>query len=104
MKSVIEEPSNSRKVSSGFCRRHPDIHQVSCPDPSTLDAVDGEGNTALHLACCGAKYDTITMLLEKYDAVSDQGEMLTGSFQSISSGKASTQWVIGKHGVYRELL
>ena len=70
MKSVIEEPSNSRKVSSGFCRRHPDIHQVSCPDPSTLDAVDGEGNTALHLACRGAKHDTIALLLEKYDAVS----------------------------------
>ena len=49
-------------------------------DPSTLDAVDGEGNTALNLACCGAKYDTITMLQEKYDAISvskrnDPGEL-----------------------------
>ena len=39
-------------------------------DPSTLDAVDGEGNTVLHLACQNAKYDTIAMLLKKYDAVS----------------------------------
>ena len=39
-------------------------------DPSTLDAVDREGNTALHFACRSAKYETITLLLEKYDAVS----------------------------------
>jgi ankyrin repeat protein len=39
-------------------------------DPNTLTAVDREGNTALHLACRGAKYDTITLLLEKYGAVS----------------------------------
>ena len=39
-------------------------------DPSTLDAVDRDGNTALHLACGCAKYETITLLLEKYDAVS----------------------------------
>mmetsp|Transcript_28538 Transcript_28538/g.57437 ORF Transcript_28538/g.57437 Transcript_28538/m.57437 type:complete len:570 (+) Transcript_28538:252-1961(+) len=39
-------------------------------DLSTLDSVDSEGNTPLHYACRGAKYDTITLLLEKYDAVS----------------------------------
>ncbi len=39
-------------------------------DPNTLTAVDREGNTALHLACHGAKHDTITLLLEKYGAVS----------------------------------
>jgi ankyrin repeat protein len=39
-------------------------------DSDTLTAVDGGGNTALHLACRGAKYDTITLLLEKYNAVS----------------------------------
>jgi ankyrin repeat protein len=39
-------------------------------DPNTLTAVDKEGNTALHLACLGAKYDTIALLLEKYNAVS----------------------------------
>ena len=36
----------------------------------TLEAVDREGNTATHYACRGAKYDTISLLLEKYDAVS----------------------------------
>jgi ankyrin repeat protein len=39
-------------------------------DPNTLTAVDREGNSALHLACRGAKYGTITLLLEKYGAVS----------------------------------
>jgi ankyrin repeat protein len=39
-------------------------------DSDTLTAVDGGGNTALHLACRGAKYDTIALLLEKYNAVS----------------------------------
>ena len=39
-------------------------------DPSTLDAVDRNGNTALHLACHYARYDIITLLLEKYGAVS----------------------------------
>ena len=39
-------------------------------DVTTLRAVDREGNTALHHACRGAKYDTIALLLENYDAVS----------------------------------
>jgi len=39
-------------------------------DALNLDAVDRRGDTALHYACRGAKYDTIAMLLEKYDAVS----------------------------------
>ena len=32
--------------------------------------MDRGGNTALHLACRNAKYETIALLLEKYDAVS----------------------------------
>ena len=36
----------------------------------TLDTVDREWNTALHYACRGAKYDTIELLLDKFDAVS----------------------------------
>ena len=36
----------------------------------TLDAMDKEGNTALHYACRGAKHATITLLLEKYGAAS----------------------------------
>ena len=36
----------------------------------TLRAVDYGNNTALHYACRGAKYDTIALLLDNYDAVS----------------------------------
>ena len=36
----------------------------------TRDATDSQGNTALHLACRGAKHDTIALLLGKYDAAS----------------------------------
>ena len=39
-------------------------------DATSLGVADREGNTALHYACLGAKYDTIALLLEKYDAVS----------------------------------
>ena len=39
-------------------------------DTTTLDAVDYEGNTVLHYACNGAKFKTIALLLDKYDAVS----------------------------------
>ena len=37
---------------------------------ATLDTVDMEGNSALHYACCGAKYDTIALLIEQYHAAS----------------------------------
>eukprot|EP00985_Skeletonema_marinoi_P025805 scaffold19308_cov75-Skeletonema_marinoi.AAC.1 len=36
----------------------------------TLDAVDHSNNTALNYACRGAKHETITLLMDKYDAVS----------------------------------
>jgi len=39
-------------------------------DATTLGTVDTEGNAALHYACHSAKYDTITLLLDKYGAVS----------------------------------
>ena len=39
-------------------------------DATTLDSVDGELNTALHLACRSARHETISMLLDKYGAVS----------------------------------
>ncbi len=38
-------------------------------DTSTLDVMDNEGDTALHYACRGAKYETIALLLDEYDAV-----------------------------------
>eukprot|EP00984_Skeletonema_dohrnii_P012392 scaffold5019_cov131-Skeletonema_dohrnii-CCMP3373.AAC.9 len=34
---------------------------------TTLEAVDRKGSTALHLVCRGAKYETIALLLDKYD-------------------------------------
>ena len=39
-------------------------------DTTTIDAVDKEGDTALHITCRSARHETITMLLDKYDAVS----------------------------------
>eukprot|EP00984_Skeletonema_dohrnii_P005881 scaffold2079_cov77-Skeletonema_dohrnii-CCMP3373.AAC.2 len=39
-------------------------------DTTALDAVDKEGDTALHYACLGAKYETIALLLERYGAIS----------------------------------
>ena len=39
-------------------------------DATTLDAVDRHGNTALHLASRGARYETIALLLDEFDAVS----------------------------------
>eukprot|EP00984_Skeletonema_dohrnii_P026451 scaffold15824_cov84-Skeletonema_dohrnii-CCMP3373.AAC.3 len=55
------------------CQHHSSVNVVQYLvglDTTTLDAVDKEGDTALHYACRGAKYDTIALLLEKYDAVS----------------------------------
>ncbi len=39
-------------------------------DPTTLGAVDEQGNTALHYACRGAKHKMIALLTETYGAVS----------------------------------
>eukprot|EP00985_Skeletonema_marinoi_P000356 scaffold126_cov142-Skeletonema_marinoi.AAC.12 len=39
-------------------------------DIRTLRVADFDNNTALHYACRGAKYESIALLLEKYDAVS----------------------------------
>jgi len=56
------------------CQHHDSANSVMqhlvTLDATTLEAVDRDGNTALHLACCGAKYDTIAMFLDKYDAAS----------------------------------
>ena len=38
-------------------------------DTATLALVDKTGNTVLHYACRAAKYDTVTLLLEKYEAL-----------------------------------
>jgi ankyrin repeat protein len=72
--SAVLVPDNS-----GALPLHVAIQQCDSPkvvdfliglDPNTLTAVDMEGDTALHLACRGAKHDIIALLLEKYSAVS----------------------------------
>ena len=72
--SVILTPDNSGALPLHVAIQHHDspkvVDYLIGLDPNTLTAVDREGNTALHLACHGAKYDTITLLLEKYGAVS----------------------------------
>ncbi len=75
-------PSAIRNVDNNFslplhlaCEHHDSASVVEYLvglDTSTLNALDktGNSNTAPHHACNGAKYETIAMLLEKYDAVS----------------------------------
>ena len=55
------------------CENHDSVSVVQYLlglEEASLDALDEKGNTALHYACRGAKYDTIALLLEKYDAIS----------------------------------
>ena len=56
------------------CQHHDSANSVMqhlvTLDATTLEAVDRDGNTALHLACRGARHEIIAMLLEKYDNVS----------------------------------
>ena len=46
------------------------VHYLIDLKPASIQSMDNDGNTALHLACRGAKYETIAMILEKHDAVS----------------------------------
>ena len=55
------------------CQHHDSVQVVRyllSLDEAALNIVDRQGNTALHYACLGAKYETIAMLMEKYDAAS----------------------------------
>eukprot|EP00986_Skeletonema_menzelii_P010992 scaffold5514_cov139-Skeletonema_menzelii.AAC.1 len=77
---VKGNPSAIRNVDSNFamplhvaCQHHDStsvIQYLLDLDMRTLRAVDIDNNTALHHACRGAKYDNISLLLEKYDALS----------------------------------
>ena len=71
---AVQSPDNMGALPLHIACQHRDstnvVRYLVELDPSTLDAVDREGNTVLHYACSGAKYDMITMLLEKYDAAS----------------------------------
>jgi ankyrin repeat protein len=71
---AVQSPDNSGALPLHIACQHHDstdiIDYLVELDKATLDAVDRDGNTALHYACRAAKYETITLLLEKYDAVS----------------------------------
>ena len=65
------------------CQHHHSVRVVQYMlslDEAALDAVDKAGNTVLHYACRGAKYDTIALLLEKYDAASVSKRNNNGKF------------------------
>ena len=71
---AVQSPDNNGALPLHIACQHHDSNDVIDflveLDTATLDAVDRDGNTSLHCACRGAKYDTIVMLLDKYDAVS----------------------------------
>jgi len=72
--SAVQSPDNCGALPLHIaCAHHESaivIHYLVELDTTTLETVDRDGNTALHYACHGANYDTISLLLEKYDAVS----------------------------------
>eukprot|EP00986_Skeletonema_menzelii_P001121 scaffold304_cov80-Skeletonema_menzelii.AAC.15 len=77
---VKGNPSALRLLENNFalplhiaCQHHDSarvVQHLLSLDEAALDAVDRQGNTALHYACRGAKHDTISLLLENYDAAS----------------------------------
>ena len=73
----LSEDSSYNSKSSGMGNRsnywiHPfaEQTQIASLADETIDTTDRQGNTALHYDCLGAKYETIALLLDKYDAVS----------------------------------
>jgi ankyrin repeat protein len=71
---ALQTPDNSGALPLHVaCQLHDSVNVVQYLvglDATTLDAVDRDGNTALHLACHCARHEIIAMLLEKYGAVS----------------------------------
>ena len=69
---AIQSPNNSGAVPLHVACMHHDsasvVQYLLELDKATLEAMDSDGNTALHYACRCAKYDTIGLLLDKYDA------------------------------------
>eukprot|EP00574_Skeletonema_japonicum_P012914 CAMPEP_0201737164 /NCGR_PEP_ID=MMETSP0593-20130828/41658_1 /ASSEMBLY_ACC=CAM_ASM_000672 /TAXON_ID=267983 /ORGANISM="Skeletonema japonicum, Strain CCMP2506" /LENGTH=304 /DNA_ID=CAMNT_0048231079 /DNA_START=50 /DNA_END=964 /DNA_ORIENTATION=- len=72
--TALQSPDDSGALLLHTACQHHDstrvIQYLVGLDTTTLEAVDRTGNTALHYACRGAKYETIAILLDKYDAVS----------------------------------
>ena len=73
--SAIRKFDNNGVISFHVACKHHDSasvvgYIVSLAD-ITLDTIDRQGNTTLHyFACLGITYETIALLLKKYDAVS----------------------------------
>ena len=71
---ALQSPDNNGALPlHTACQRHHSTNVIQYLvelDTTTLDAFDRDGNTALHYACRAAKYDTMALLLEKFDAVS----------------------------------
>ena len=71
---AVQSPDNSGALPLHIACQHHDsasvVQYLLCLDEAVLEIVDRQWNTALHYACRGAKYETIALLLEKYDAVS----------------------------------
>ena len=71
---AAQSPDNSGALPLHIACQHHDsasvVQYLLCLDEAVLEIVDRQWNTALHYACLGAKYETIALLLEKYDAVS----------------------------------
>ena len=72
--AAVQYPDNSGALPLHVACQHHDcvsvIQYLLSLDEAVFNAVDRQGNTTLHYACCGAKHDTIALLLEKYDAAS----------------------------------
>ena len=70
----MQSPDNSGLIPLHIaCQHHESASVVQYLvglDATTLDAVDRDGNTALHIACHFARHEIIALLLDKFDAVS----------------------------------
>mmetsp|Transcript_31364 Transcript_31364/g.53138 ORF Transcript_31364/g.53138 Transcript_31364/m.53138 type:complete len:144 (+) Transcript_31364:1253-1684(+) len=67
---VIKKSGSARERTNNGRTSSSVVQYLVGLDTSILDAIDRQGNTALHYACRGAKYENIALLLEEYDAVS----------------------------------
>jgi ankyrin repeat protein len=72
--SAVRCPDNRRMIPLHVaCQHHESasvVEHLINLDPTSLRAIDFEHNTALHHACCGANYEIIALLTEKYGALS----------------------------------
>ncbi len=72
--SAVRSPDNSGALPLHLaCMHHESASVVQYLiefDTTTLEALGEENNTALHYACRSAKYETIALLLGKYEAIS----------------------------------